>query len=440
MLSVTPRPLSLGLKLRWQLFNLMSRIAERSHAKTEAPPAPEAAKPSLWVFVSTIGELHATAPFLNALIELAAADGQEIVLLTDRDGYAESYRSLHPSAHVVRVTGSQFQAEALAATLRPTLFVIAEIPCWPSDAPCRLPFGFLYEAKRLGAGTALINGWLYGYPTSCRADAIERKLFQRDWLRLIDVVCAQNERVANTLRDAGANLVHITGNIKFDALETLPRAFENTRSPRLLQSIQSSGRPTVVAGCVTEADERDLVLAAFEPLAAAVPRALLVLAPRHPENPKVMQALGERLNASGLPFVRRAEHGDQALDDDVKVLVLDTMGELRDFYALASIAHVGRDHNILEPLAYACPVSVRPGWNSTYPSFPVYEMTRDGGLLIESDDPATLETLWQSLLTDSGRRKQQTDRIRSLLEHAQGATERTWSAMRSVFPITREHG
>lgn len=440
MLSVTPRPLSLGLNLRWQLFNLMSRIAERSHAKTEAALAPEAAKPSLWVFVSTIGELHATAPFLNALIELAAADGQEIVLLTDRDGYAESYQSLHPSAHVIRVTGSQFQAEALAATFRPTLFVIAEIPCWPSDAPCRLPFGFLYEAKRLGAGTALINGWLYGYPTSRRADAIERRLFQRDWLRLIDVVCAQNERVANTLRDAGANLVHITGNIKFDALETLPRAFENTRSPRLLQSIQSSGRPTVVAGCVTEADERDLVLAAFEPLAAAVPRALLVLAPRHPENPKVMRALSERLNASGLPFVRRAEHGDQALDDDVKVLVLDTMGELRDFYALASIAHVGRDHNILEPLAYACPVSVRPGWNSTYPSFPVYEMTRDGGLLIESDNAATLETLWQSLLTDSGRRKQQTDRIRSLLEHAQGATERTWSAMRSVFPITREHG
>lgn len=437
--AMTP-PLSWGLKLRWRLFETLTRITDRTVAPAEEAPTSSVARPSLWVFVSTIGELHATAPFLNMLIERAAADSLEVVLLTDRDGYAESYQSLYPHAHIVRITGNQLQAAALASTFRPNLFVIAEIPCWPSDAPCRLPFGFLYEAKRHGAGTALINGWLYGYPTSCRADAIERRLFQRDWLHLIDVVCAQNERIAHALRDAGANLVHITGNIKFDALDKLPRPFEKTRSPRMLQSIHASGRPTVVAGCVTEANERDLVLAAFEPLAATLPRALLVLAPRHPENPKVMQSLRQRLTASGLGFVCRAEYGDQPIDDAVQVLVLDTMGELRDFYALASIAHVGRDHNILEPLAYACPVSVRPGWNSTYPSFPVYEMTRDGGLLIESDDAASLGAHWNSLLTDASLRQRQTEGIRVLLEHAQGATERTWSAMRSLLPIAREHG
>ncbi|WP_374403298.1 3-deoxy-D-manno-octulosonic acid transferase [Niveibacterium sp.] len=432
--------LTVGLKLRWQLFNALTRITDRATTPSDIVPANVNAKPSLWIFVSTIGELHATAPFLNTLIDNASAEGKEIVLLTDRDGYAESYQSLFPHAHVVRVTGSQHQAKELAAHFRPTLFVIAEIPCWPSDAPCRLPFGFLYEAKRLGAGTALINGWIYGYPTSCRADAIERRLFQRDWLRLIDVVCAQNERVAHALRDAGAHLVHITGNIKFDALDTLPRPLENTRSPRMLQAIRSSGRPTIVAGCVTEADERDLVLAAFESIVRAVPRALLVLAPRHPENPGVMQSLRERLGASGMNFVLRSESGDQELNENVTVLVLDTMGELRDFYAVASIAHVGRDHNILEPLAYACPVSVRPAWNSTYPSFPVYELTRDGGLVIESDDPQMLGSRWQALLTDAALRNGHTKGIRTLLDHAQGATERTWSALQGIASATRGQG
>jgi 3-deoxy-D-manno-octulosonic-acid transferase len=58
------------------------------------------------------------------------------------------------------------------------------------------------------------------------------------------------------------------------------------------------------------------------------------------------------------------------------VLILDTIGELRDFYAASTVCYVGVNHNILEPLAFGKPVTVSPGWEATFPSYPVYELLR----------------------------------------------------------------
>lgn len=385
-----------SIRLRWQAFRLLERLGTPG-----APlhlPADAAIRPSLWVFVSTIGEVNAIGPLLRELVARHA--DLQLVLLTDRSIYRESYLAQFPQAEVIEISASGAPAATLAQQRPPRLLVVAEIPCLPADAPCRLPFGYLYAARQAGARLALVNGWLYGYAPSCRMDDIERRLLGASYLQLFDVLCVQTEAVAARLRDAGApaNRLHVTGNIKFDAMQGTARPWQDTRSPQTLHSIEHSKRPIIVAGCVTDDDERDLVLDAFQTVLESHANALLVLAPRHPENPDVMRNLHLTLQARHLAYRCRSAAADHAVEAGLQVLVLDTMGELRDFYARASVAHVGRDHNVLEPLAFGKTVTVRPDWDSTYPSFPVYQLTSEHGLLIAAGAAAALATAWAQAL------------------------------------------
>lgn len=425
------RGIPFTVKLRWQIFRFLESFA--TPAKALKLPASSGPRPALWVFASTIGEVNAIAPLLRELI--SHHTDLQLVLLTDRNIYRESYLAQFPLAEVVEIGASASPALALARLRPPQLFVVAEIPCLPADAPCRLPFGYLYIARQSGARLALVNGWLYRYAPSCRMDDIERRLLGASYLRLFDVLCVQTESVAEHLREAGApnDRLHVTGNIKFDAMQSTPRSWQETRSPQTLNSIEQSLRPVIVAGCVTDDDERDLVLDAFEILLQTHPDSLLVLAPRHPENPDVMNSLRINLQNLHLTYRCRSEAGDQDVPAKLSILVLDSMGELRDFYARAHVAHVGRDHNVLEPLAFGKSVTVRPSWDHTYPSYPVYQLTNELGLLFEADIPEVLAKSWLQSL--SVRRTDKLE-ISSALLPLTGATSICFRALSEVFPTS----
>ena len=111
-----------------------------------------------------------------------------------------------------------------------------------------------------------------------------------------------------------------------------------------------------------------------------------------------MLALRDSLERHYLPAVFRSALADVPIAGSVACMVLDTMGELRDFYAAATVAHVGVDHNVLEPLAFGKPVTVKPGWNTTYPSYPVYRVLMDSKALLEADNAAPLAGHWLELL------------------------------------------
>jgi 3-deoxy-D-manno-octulosonic-acid transferase len=111
------------------------------------------------------------------------------------------------------------------------------------------------------------------------------------------------------------------------------------------------------------------------------------------------------------------------------VIVLDTMGELKDFYALATLTYVGPNHNVLEPLAFDKPVFVLPGWEPGYPSFPVYRLLLAQDAIIEVSGPAQLATAWIKFLREPDGLDSQRARIRSVLTREAGATERALAVL-----------
>lgn len=414
-------------RIKWGLFRLLERLSDiRGNSiagHLELKPLEQPLQ-SLWVFVSTIGELNAIDPLLREII--IRLPQLKLVLITDHPHYRESYLARYPTAEVCVTRGHGTDAETLAKHYPPELLVVAEIPCWPTDAPCRFSFAFLLQAKRAGAITTLVNGWLYHYQPPSRMDAIERQLFQRDYLRAFDAIGAQTEETRQNLLAAGADpkRVMVTGNIKFDAMQQMDWSPVNARSPVMLSALIESVRPVIVTGCITNYAEQEMVLDAFVTIREQHPDALLILAPRHPEVVERMQMLRRFLEQRKLPAVFKSTLTDVPIPNPIACLVLDTMGELRDFYAAATVTHVGVDHNVLEPLGFGKPVTVGQGWNSTYPSYPVYRALMNSHALLAADDAGLLSSHWLELLDQPERYQERMIATTKTLNDLRGAVAR----------------
>lgn len=433
--SPSTTTLQLATRLKWGLFRLLETLNDLR----AGPPASQLSlpagqpTPALWVFVSTIGELNAIDPLLKAIVARNAH--LQLVLLTDRPHYRDIYLSRYPQAAVAIINGQSSEAARLAERYPPDLMVVAEIPCWPGDAPCRFPFAFLYEGKRRGARAAVVNGWLYHYPPSCRMDAIERRLFLRDYLAIFDSIAVQTDEVRGYLVAAGApaERLAVTGNIKFDALPAADWSPDTARSRVMLSSLIGSGRKNIVCGCVTDLAEQQMILDAFGILRQRHPEVLLILAPRHPEYAERMQELRDLLAAKGIPALFRSTQPDTPVPNGIAALVLDTIGELRDFYAAATVSHVGKDHNVLEPLGFNKPVTVGTGWEATYPSYPVYRLLLDAECLLEVNDAGQLAQIWRGMLDNRQQYQAIRQRIGEVIGQARGAVDRHLELIEPLF-------
>lgn len=424
--------------MKWAAFRALEKLSDLRGNNARLTPTDllnTKGGRALWLYASTIGELNAIEPFARALT--MRLGHLQMVLITEHAHYRDAYLAKYPKALVYITRGHSDDAHRLAERHPPSLLVIAEIPCLPSDAPCRFAYAFPREARRRGAPVCLVNGWLYNYVPSCTMDAVERRLFERDHVGQFDLACVQNAEIADRLIRAGASpeRVMVTGNLKFDAINRQDWTPDTAHSPVMLRELISTGRPVIVAGCVTDHEEMARVFQAFALLRQSHPEALLVHAPRHPEYPENIREIEQLTDRHALSTLFRSRLGDTPIPYESACLVLDTMGELKDFYAAATIAHVGVDHNILEPMAFDKPVTVSPGWEATYPSYPVYQILIKSRGILESATAETLATTWLNLIENQDGYIASKAITRQALREASGALEKT---MRMFEPLIGE--
>lgn len=376
-----------------------------------------------WVFCSTIGELNGCKPLIQLL-----ASQKPLLLITDRDCYAGSFHLHFPDAVIVELQGWEGESAALAKQFPPEQLVLCEIPCKPNDAPCRLSYGFLRSLKKQDVPIYMVNGWLYEYQVSCRQDAIERRLFTVEYLALFDKFMVQTAEVKDKLIRSGAQEqnVHITGNMKFDAVHDTRVYFKDDNAERLIVGLSNDKRLRMVAGSVSEVWEYELLAKSFVQLIKHNPNSLMIMAPRHPEKQEQLEQIENILRDLGLSFIYRSElTGEMPIEK--QVLILDTFGELRGMYSVCDFAYIGRNHNVLEPLAFGKPVVILDGWEATYPSYPVYEISKQHNLLVELNDYNKLGTTLIQLAQQDAT--EYADKIESTLSGLATALQRNMTIM-----------
>jgi 3-deoxy-D-manno-octulosonic-acid transferase len=227
------------------------------------------------------------------------------------------------------------------ARLQPCLFLMVETEIWPN---------FLRELSRQTIPAILVNGRLS--PRSFRGYR-RLQLFMRRVLPSITAFSMQTKLDAERIIAIGAepSRVQITGNIKYDlALEPLT----NADAHALRADLGIGEAPVFMAGS-THRGEEEIVLAAYLQARAQVPALRLLLAPRHLDRLDEIEALLRKHQLIG----QRCSHRRlSSQHNTAPVLLLDTLGELANLYAIGTVVFVGGSfvpiggHNVLEPAAH----------------------------------------------------------------------------------------
>ena len=300
--------------------------------------------------------------------------------------------------------------------LRPRLVAVVETEVWPT---------LVLQSRRRGVPVVMVNGRMSeksfrGY--HCLG-GLSRQVFGA-----FDLVCAQGARDAERYRQLGARAATlcVTGSLKFDdALAPSPAA---AKARACLQACGvETSRPIWVCGS-THAGEEEIVLRIFRELRAKFPTLFLVLVPRHPERANQVAALAERC---GVNLVLRSEPPRTGVEG----LLLNTTGELKAFYELATVIFVGKSlrgrggQNIIEAAASDAPVLFGPAMQN-------FEAIADdfvrAGAGVQVADEAALQSALEDLLARPERRREIAAHARQVIARGAGAAERTLEAMEKI--------
>lgn len=360
----------------------------------------------VWIHAASVGEVQVAAVLIKGLRERFPTVPVLVTAFTPTG--AARAKTLGP-AIITRhlpydLPGS---VRRFLGRAQPRLAVILETELWPN----------LYRRCRLG-GVPLI---IASARLSARSAGRYRHfgaLF-RDALATA-TVGAQSEADAQRFRllGASADRTHVIGNLKFDFS---PPPDIAARGQRLRVSC-AAGRPVWVAGSTHEGEEQ-MLIEAHRQVRQMHPRALLVLAPRHPNRfPEVASLLGAR----GIHFARRSLGASEHMADSAEVLLLDTLGELLDFYAAADAAFVGGSlvpvggHNLLEPASLGRPIVTGP---HQFNGEEIARLLSERGAAVIVHDSAELAARVGAWLSDAGERERIGAIGRVAVEENRGALE-----------------
>ena len=363
-----------------------------------------------WFHAASAGEVAGLAPILESLYKKGAP---AIVLTTTTRSGREAARALPcvAWAQLAPLDAWPFVSRFLTA-LKPRRLVLTETELWPTT---------LILAHRAGLAPALVNGRLtdkslsrYRYISWLLAPA----------LRALTVVAAQSEEDAVRFAALGVprERVKVTGNAKYDR-DVAPAA--NAAALARVTALGWQNDPLFVAGS-THPFEEEMVLAAYLSARADVPRLRLVLAPRHLER---AADAADLLAHAGLRLSRWSAAPESGRD----ALILDEMGVLPSFYALARAAFVGGTlvkvggHNLLEPASAGVPVLFGP--HTGHIARPAELLSAHGGGGRRVRDAAELAERLTEFAKDETAARAAGASARKVADGLRGASARTLEAL-----------
>ena len=395
-------------KYRRGFFERAGRVPARLRARSSGEAV-------IWIHAVSVGEVLAVSGLVGAM-KRELAEHRVLISTTTDTGQELAGKRFGEDNVFYFPMDFAFAIRPYLQALQPELIVLAETEFWPN---------FLRLVHASGARIAVVNARISdrSWPRYRRFEWALRRM-----LGHVDLFLAQTEEDAVRLQSIGAEAgrVQVTGNLKFDLPLPAPPAIVDT----LRKSLDTDhAGPVLVCGSTVE-DEEPPLLKAFENLRVSHTRAVMILAPRHPERFEKVVTI---LRQMEIPFHRRSQWQGETLAGGV--LLVDTIGELSALYALADVAFVGGSlvprggHNIIEPAQYG--VAIVTG-NHT-------ENFRDIVALFQSRDAVRIATVAELpltlmyLLSNDAERLALGRRAKEAMRSQMGATARTLHALNSLM-------
>ena len=291
-----------------------------------------------WLHGVSVGESLSLLP----LIERLATDRPDVSVLITTGTRASAELLVHRlpanAVHQYAPMDSPAAVERFLGHWRPGLGVIVESELWPN---------LILGARGRGVKLALASAKL-----SARSLARWRMAprLARVILGAFDLVLARDEAAADGFRGRGGRVDGLA-DLKFGAP---PLPVDARRLGQLRLALQ--GRRVILAASTHDGEDGSLLDRFAAVTRPADRRALLVIAPRHPERGAAIESLA---GARGFSATRAARQG---APETSGVFIADSIGELGLWYRLADLAFIGGSlvcgigcHNPLEAARLNCP-------------------------------------------------------------------------------------
>jgi len=374
------------------------------------PETGEIASETIWIHGASTGEIITLRPFMKALVN-RYGKSRILVTATTMDGLKRLRNDgIVNHCTLLPVEIPEYLEPFLDRT-NPRLVILSETEIWPLLLATlknrRIPYG-------------IINGRINRKTE--KAIKIFKQLFS-EAIEGISFVFSQNGVYLSRFASLGIPIhkMKITGSFMFDQDEPQP----NCEHFRQVFGFPPTNK-IVCFGSIHSGEE--------QPILDAIGNFLkrddvnFVVAPRHLNRLKEIE---DQLKSRGFSFSKLTEKRQPC----EKILLVDTLGDLKNIYAVSTLAFVGGSlvprggHNLMEPVVFGVPVVSGPHTEN----FPLEtKALNDEKAIFWVKDTASLEDLLASFFSNPLPFFEARDRAQRVLSSLSGAVQKTIEALDSL--------
>ena len=286
-------------------------------------------KKCLWFHCASVGEVNTLLPLLK---NLHSKNNQLKFIITTNTitgSKIVKQQKLNYLFHSYLPFDWRFSVNRFLKVTNPVALYVLETEIWPNlfDLCFKKNVGIHIINARLSSKTTTAKPWV--------KDLLKTALSKADTIS----ARSEQEAFAYELLGADKNKISTVGNLK---LTTALNRHQFTKDNNF-----SINRSYVLAAS-THAEEECQIYTIWKKLNR---EELLIIVPRHPER---AASIAKKLNCDNLSIRSKK----QPITDKTKVFLLDTVGELKNYFKNAKLVIMGGSftaiggHNILEPASY----------------------------------------------------------------------------------------
>lgn len=376
-----------------------------------------ALKKCIWLHAVSLGEVNAAKTLVEELENRFTSF--EIVISTTTDtGFARA-TAVFGAGHKVFYFPLDFSCMMRRAFLgiQPAACILMELEVWPN---------FVLIADQLKTPVIVVNGRITDRSFSKYKKI---KLLAKEIFKRLSLVLAQTDEYAQRFIEIGCQRpkVIVTGSLKYDTAQTTDKV---DGADALAAQLNIGDERLWVAGA-TGNDEEQIILDVYKQLTQQEQFSDLRLAivPRKPER---FDEVAQLIEQSGFNFIRYSQTKEnierRVTSDESRVILGDTMGDLRKFYSLATIIFAGRS---LVPMGGSDIIEAAALGKCTIfgPSIYNFQQTADdllaaqGGIMVI--DKQELLEMMQKCLSDPDFTEKIARNGQNVIRKNQGATQKT---------------
>ncbi|MBL7091789.1 MAG: 3-deoxy-D-manno-octulosonic acid transferase [Candidatus Omnitrophica bacterium] len=361
----------------------------------------------VWLHTVSVGEAQAAGALVRNLRQ-GYPDYFLLISTVTRTGNEIAQRLIGPEGLVIySPLDIGFVVRRVANLINPRLFIIAETEIWPN---------LIINLAKKGVAVVLVNGRISR--NSFRGYKIIRPFLKKVFPRF-SLFCMQTKEDAQRIISLGADedKVKVTGNMKFDIQPT-------AHSPQSIDLGLKQNEQLFIAGSTHRGEEK-IILQAYRELIGNHPALRLLIAPRHIERTQEIERL---ISGFGFKPQRVSEYisnEQRTTNNERPILILDTVGQLKDLYAFAEFVFIGGSlirhggQNPIEPAVFSKPILFGP-YMSNFSNVARAFLNKKAAVTVK--DARQLKNNCLRLLDNPVLRKELGERAKEVVRENKGAT------------------